>query len=342
MGLDNEKREILDQAWIDSLLVVSMSPNMDQSDETRIANLWRRIEIDSNTPNRVDADSENSERAPHTSLLAHPNEPTNRPRSKWRSVLAVACVIALLSAIPWLLRPSHAIAAIDRANQVFPTPRKYRIQMANIGENASSRTVWLYLDSSNRYVVEHPSWFQSQRTWLGGDSRSQWIVPPVGPAFTGNQRILNGWLIRRDSDTPYLHLSTILDRMRNGYELTRPKSTELSSSDNQRTIDCEYIIGTRRLNRPGLPATIELWTQRDSGMAQRVVLQWGVQSKSSDGSMQKRWTIDLVDSPKLPSDWFSLEGHLRPSQRTIEVFSSNDLENIEVENAQINRSSNNP
>lgn len=331
MGLDRNRREDLDHAWLDSLLALSLKPDSAEADENRIANLWRAIDMDCESPERLDFSRDQLDGPTPSSLSTQQTVRWNRLRSPWSSWMVAAAVLSVLLTIPWYLRANQAIAAIDRANQVFPTPRKYRIQMTSVGEQSPSRTVWLYLDSSNRFVIEHPSWFQSQKTWLGGDSVSQWIVLPAGPAFIGSQKVLGGWLVRRDGDAPYLHLSTILDRMRNGYKLSAPTSTQISSIDNHAPIECIYIKGQRRSDRHGLPSTIELWVHPENGMAQRVVLNWNIPTPQDGVRSRKQWTVDLVDCPTLPSNWFSPDAHMRPSQRIIEANSANDLESVDSE-----------
>ncbi len=158
--------------------------------------------------------------------------------------------------------------------------------------------------------------------WIGGDAQQRWIAPPRGPVIVGGEEIVGRWLSGQDIVSPYLHLSTILERMGSGYALTMlPKAT--LDGPNGKSIECTHVRGDIRQQRAWLPRMIELWADVDTGMAQKVIIHWPP-SPNRRGPI--RWTIELIDTPtSLPNDWFDIAGHA-PGRPIVRAKTDRDVE----------------
>ena len=131
----------------------------------------------------------------------------------------------------------------------------------------------MYLNDKNQFVVRHPGWSRFGDVWIGGDSNSRWIAPRFGPAFVGGEEIVGNWLTRKDIPSPYLHVSTILQRMSRAYRLTMLSDEELPQVDSpSKSTLCQHIVGELRKPNGTLPAKIELWASVETGMAHRLEL----------------------------------------------------------------------
>ncbi len=122
----------------------------------------------------------------------------------------------------------------------------------------------------------------------------------------GGEEIVGRWLKNQELPSPYLHLSTILERMGQQYALTMFSNVALAGPKGQ-TVECTHVRGDIRQVRIGLPRTIELWADTQTGVAQKLILHWPpVPGRRAPA----RWTIELVDLPNdLPSNWFEIDGH---------------------------------
>lgn len=63
-------------------------------------------------------------------------------------------------------------------------------------------------------------------------------------------------------------------------------------------------------------------------MAHRLELTWK-RAQSERGPVQ--WSIDLVDSPELPSNWFELEGHVAKDRKIVPIKNAAELDAAENE-----------
>ena len=218
----------------------------------------------------------------------------------------------------------RAYATVARSAKATPKTRLYRMHMIVQRPAVGRRelTAELYIDPSNRFVLKHPGMFGFGTAWIGGDAEQRWIAPPRGPVIVGGEEIVGRWLIGQDIDSPYLHLSTLLQRMSQGYALTMLSNVSLDGPNGSK-VECTHVRGDVRQVRPWLPSTIELWADIDTGVAQKVVLHW---SPMPNRRGPVRWTIDLVDTPgDLPKDWFEIGGHAA-GRPIVRARSDNDLD----------------
>lgn len=295
-----ERKEQLDQQWLESLLVAAHQP--DQRSESRIASVMEQ--------------------------LARPIE-VQRARAPWyslRNLSALAIAASLLVLAMFVLDTSHqqAHATVARSAKAVAKTRLYRMQMVNQRAALGRRemTAQLYIDPSNRFVLKHPGMLGFGTAWIGGDAEQRWIAPPRGPVIVGGEEIVGRWLSGQDIVSPYLHLSTILEHMGDRYALTMLTDVPLSGPNGQEVV-CKHVRGDIREIRGWLPRTIELWADTESGVAQKIILHWPPHP-NRPGPV--RWTIDLLDTPSdLPQNWFDIEGHAA-GRPIVRARSNKDLE----------------
>jgi hypothetical protein len=311
MTLDEDRQKELDQLWLDSLLQESLRPEHDR-DLQRIESLFARTELEQSELRSADVRK-------FSSFV------------RWLPLVIAASVLIAVSSWPQFSSSNQkAYAAVDRSLRATPAAREYsiRIFLNNLSGDELTRTAQLYLGKNNRFAIRRQSWLASSDIWVGSDGTNQWFVPRVGPAFKGSERILGGWLMRKDSTSPFLHLNTALKRMKKDYDLTMLPDAGLDGVAGEGTIVCERVHGEWKSqvksssDRP-LPVEIELWADKDSGIARRVVLVW---NREPNQVGVKQWSMDLIGYPSLAENWFEPSGHIGAGQRIITIGKETDLE----------------
>lgn len=250
--------------------------------------------------------------------------------NRWISIALAASVLLIAGySLTYLPTSSAAYAAVIRSLEVPPSTRAYRIRMVH------QRPIWgkrevssdLYLNDKNQFVVRHPGWSRFRDVWIGGDATSRWIAPRFGPAFVGGEEIVAGWLMRKDIPSPYLHVSTILERMSRAYRLKMLSNETLPQVDSPgKVVLCQHVVGELRRSNATLPVKIELWANIETGMAHRLELTWQ-RTETERGPVH--WSIELIGSPELPSNWFDLEGHISKDRMIIPIKSAAELDAAE-------------
>jgi hypothetical protein len=311
MTLQPEQKLALDDALLESLLHQAYVG--DPKEQQRISQMLASLEA--------------SERTSQTSL------PKSRMSwNRWVSLALAASVLLVAAYLSnYFAASDAAYAAVMRSLDVTPATRAYQIRMVH------QRPIWgqrevtadLYLNDRDQFVVRHPGWSRFGDVWIGGDAKNRWIAPRFGPAYVGGDAIVGGWLSRKDLPSPYLHVSTILERMSRAYQLTMRDDETLPRGDAlERSIRCQHIVGKLRGSNRSLPATIELWADIETGMAHRLNLTWQ-RGESERGPVL--WIMDWVGSPELPSNWFEIEGHTTADREIISLESTAELDAAEIE-----------
>lgn len=311
MTLDEDRRQELEQLWLDSLLQESLRPDRDR-DQQRIQSLLSQPDFELNEG--------------HLAIV-----PKSGSLVRWLPLVIAASVLIAVSS--WSLFSSsnqRAYAAVARSLRATPAAREYSIRIfANsLAGDEVTKTAQLYIDKNNRFAVRRQGWLGLSDIWIGSDGTNRWFVPRVGPAFQGSEQILGGWLVRKDSTSPYLHLNTALKRMEKDYDLKMLHDIELEGVGVEGRIVCEQVHGAWNGQRKSasnrtLPTEIDLWVDKDNGIARRVVLAWN--REPNQGGVTQ-WTIDLIGYPNLAENWFAPSGHIGVGQRIITIGKETDLD----------------
>jgi hypothetical protein len=319
MTIDEERQKELDELWLDSLLQESLRPEH-SGDQRRIQMLLSKADFE--------------EKEAHAAVVGK-----SSAFVRWLPLAIAASV--LIAASCWsLFSPSsqQAYAAIARSLQSTPVAREYSIRILSnsLSGEQLTKTAQLYLDKNNRYAVHRQGWLGLSDIWFGSDGANHWFVPRVGPALQGSEQTLGGWLSRRDSTSPFLYLNTALKRMEKDYDLKMLPEADLGGVDGEGHVVCERVHGDlkskgKTAGYRSLPIEIDLWADKQSGIARRVVLVWH-REPNQVGAIQ--WTIDLAGYPSLVEKWFEPSGHTRLGQRILSIGKQADLDTLPIANGE--------
>ncbi len=227
---------------------------------------------------------------------------------------------------------SASRAAVARALKAVPPTREYSIQiLARRPKRDVESRATLYLDDRDRFVLHYPGWSGLTDLWIGGSPNRRWIVPRLGPVVVGNESLIGSWMAKKDATSPYLHLVPVLKRMEKAYDLRMLDDADIDR-DGVR-VPCQVVVGTLRNLRSNerramLPAKIQLWADRESGVAEKLVLNW---DRAEDQWGPIEWTIQLKGSPSLSEDFFEIESHVAPGRRIRMVEGAEELDQIELQ-----------
>ena len=314
MTLDANRQKELDEVWMDSLLREALASDSNREQE-RIQTLLANPAF----------------------ALPETNTALKGRFGSWTRwlPLALAASIALLFGY-WATTTSsdqRAYAAIARGMQPIPLAREYVIQIVSKSADGEqqSKTAQLFLDSGNQFVVHRRGWLGFGDVWFGKEGNKHWVVPRLGPAIVGSEGVLAGWMTKKDSTAPYLHLEAVLKRMEKGYALAMLPDASLEGVNGM--VTCERVRGERKkdIKRPSeseLPKTIELWADRATGIVHRLTIVWE-RSENEAGPFQ--WTIELKGFPTLSDDWFKPMGHTAPGQRIVTIGKGSDIDTLPKE-----------
>ena len=283
------------QAWIDSLLHAVYGTSKQESQSLVSAGLKRIEQADSLPTLAVD--------------LVGTSQRGRFPRSMAIGLATVALILVAVS-LPWFDRSASAMAIVRKSldQALVDVGRHYRVE-SRIRLSGSDHPINcksdLYVKGGSRFA-----WRQRLLSdvdlWLGSQNGSAWVVPPIGPVILGDEQGLVQWAsLQKDLSSPHLHISSMLRRMRDQYKVEYVPHA--SSSDSAVFADCEHVTGTLIGPRTDLaPDQVDLWTDIESGVAQRVTLRWNL---PESGIGWESITITLVEEAALPVDFFTAAGH---------------------------------
>lgn len=247
--------------------------------------------------------------------------PSERPQPMWRTygpwTLAASMLIAILSFAFLSSRESQAQTRVTKCLQAPRKQREYRLEIIRSPRsNQISTTLALFVDQ-NRFVLQHPGILGVGASWIGGDRSRRWILPPRGPVAVGDETFLGKWLTKRNLESPYLQLESVLMQLKKGYHLS-----EIAPQSDDELARFPHIEGKRMGSNPALPQQIDLWIDPDTEYVYRMVLQWNLESPNA----HRIWNLQYVGSPELPENWFDYEGHWNMPRRVFTIRSLRALE----------------
>ncbi len=312
-GLSDQQRASIDDRFVEALLQEAYLSERDaSSEEERVKRLMQALD--------------GSEVLRPTDELAKPNHVRVRHR-RWVSYVLAGCF--LLFAFIWYQQRgpgNRAYAAIEKCLSISPKLREYRLTTHRIGSNgqAHATSMQLYFDDRDRFVLSHPSLLRLGTTWIGGDATHRWIVPPLGPVLVGGEEIVGHWLTRKSVNSPFLHIHSILSRVKRSYRLEWQGEVTI---DNPFAEKCQHVKATLLVPRSQLPETIDLWFDESSGFAVRLRLAWERKIGSEDDTSQRtEWHFEYAGEPTLQENWFEYQGHVHRERRVRTIGTQKELE----------------
>lgn len=243
----------------------------------------------------------------------------SRHRFAFRGVamkLAISAAILMAILIPVLYLSESAAATIQRSldKALEDIGRRYCVTIVNQLSQGKTQTrlADLYVKGGDQFAVHvnmSPSSLKS--VWHGSNSEKSWFIPPVGPVFEGDRKNLTEWLNQRgEVSTPYLHITTALEGMRDLYQLNSLEDEEIVF--NGRTVRCVRIIGQLKDQSNQLasssapPDQIDLWASRETDVAMKLVVTWNLEQEDVG---RKTITVQLAEEVELFDEFFTADGH---------------------------------
>jgi hypothetical protein len=252
-----------------------------------------------------------------------PAAPIARPqRRRWLATLTTIAAVFLVGiALRSNFNPqTNATAAVDSALKAAQaeTDRVYLVS-ATLGlpdgtTKALSADLWVR--GGSHYVLRQDGALGD--LVLGSDGREHWVVPAVGPVFTGTEpRLIEQFVLRDQLSLPFLQVATLLRRLADRYELKLGPAEEIAASPDSPGVWCTQVIGTKLDSEDRLaPEVIRLWTARQSGVAHQVEVVWK-RSADQPGLQRIEMTLQPL-AEALPTDWYRHEAHHASDRRVIQ------------------------
>jgi hypothetical protein len=299
---DHKELNSRDSILMDALLRHSLQPK-DIQDQLRVKKLVESLREESLRPK-----------------LERP-EISKGPIRRWFPVsLVAAALIAIAFVIQLGSSQSTALAAVDRSivAEERNFAREYEVTLVARGAMRLNRTSThkLFVRQRDFAICSIPR-LGNGEVWIGGQGSERWVVPRFGPVLVGQEDLFNRHLPNSTIlETPFLSVTTILERIRRGYDLQLVAGVPLVEGET--TVMCDKIVGTRIRQFPiAAPQNVELWADQESGFARRIELKWGNDNSDS------RWleaSAQLMGTPDLPEDFFDHSGH-HSADRAVERVS---------------------
>lgn len=303
MNMDQASHDRNREALIDALLRAALVDEQ-AAVAIRVDRVMHQIELEKCAPCRAT------------------DERNHGARSNWSRWVSLAIAASLLGAafigFQYLGPAQSALAAIEQSLEAAEerVARKYLITVTR-KDGKVSREIEndLYVEGNDRFALRHPTLLPGVDLWLGKNGDTNWAVPVIGPVLTGNDLALSRWLsVQEQLSTPYLHITTVLDRMSRGYRLRQLSESTIRCGTGKDVL-CRHVLGEiKREANQNLPATIELWSDAESGVAIRIEARW---SLSASDSGREKVIIEFAEQPDLPDNWFEAEGHYSGSRSKI-------------------------
>lgn len=295
----DEQQRFVDQFWLDALLKQLLGPSEQSRREGLILNIMQVLT------------REGAERHDEATRLHKDAFRQSRPvRRVWMTSLAsLAAAIVLGVFLFWPeTAPATALAAVERSLQAASedVDREYRVQITNASSNLIPPGT-LTVRGANRYVYAQPGPLGVLR--VGANGHEFWLVPPVGPIRVAAEgSFVERLLSERQLSTPILNLTTVLEHLRDRFDLELLADERIPSAEDATSlVRCQHLRGRLQIDsEPFAPQTIEVWCERNSGVVQRMVMSWPAGSKS--GMLQCE--VQLQPAPAdLPSDFYDHTSH---------------------------------
>jgi hypothetical protein len=250
-------------------------------------------------------------------------QPASSGRLRRRWVLPITVAAALVCAAVLYRGPINpprtALAAVQTTLKAAQSPsdRTYRIDTVMQPRGGSTRqlTGELWVRGDTHYLLRQEA--PLGQLLIGGNGREHWLVPPLGPVIVSAelnrfQQLLEG----KPLVTPFLQVTSLLERLADRYDLTLAPEEELAAVEGTGTVRCTHVVGKLRDADDRLsPAEIELWTARQSGTAYRVLARWTPEAdRPGPQQMQLQW-VPLPEP--LATDWYDHAAHHPADRRVI-------------------------
>ena len=249
----------------------------------------------------------------------------NRVRRNVVRWSVVASIFAAAVWIGWFARTesNQALAAIQQARHTLamPSDRTYTITVEGQSPRGLTheRQATLFARGTDHFVFKIAGPFGTD-ILAGSDGNESWLIPPVGPVLIGSDSLLiDRWLSQERVPIPLLSLDETLHRLESRYNLSVVSDEIGSTADighRSTMTDSIRVIGRRRPEEAMIPDTVELWSNRTSGILQRLELRW---SDAEPRPGPQSITVVLKSEEQLAADFFIHTRH-HPPEKPVRVI----------------------
>ena len=262
--------------------------------------------------------------------------PENNPSSK-RGMLAFASFVVSAALLIVLFSPifgqnNSVQAAIERTiqNSLQDIGRHYKLKTQYNGGQLTTREADLFVKGPDRFAVRVMGPFKRGTTWIGAVEQKAWALFPIGPIFESTPEFISSWLSRnKEIQTPFLHISTILRRMKGDYNLLGRPDSDIETK--QGLVRCQHIIAERKegISDHDIPLRIELWIDSETGVAMKVRANW---NPDLDPRGRESIEVKFLNETELTDDFFTPEAHGGQNRKKIRLNneSTSDVNSISL------------
>jgi len=233
-----------------------------------------------------------------------------KDRRRWlAATLALAAGLIIAAAVPfWSAQPARvAKAAVQEAVLTARQPKdlQYAVQtrVRTLRNNQTEFDAMLYVRGAHRFALHHPGFLGD--LWIGGNGHQYWIKPAIGPPQIVDklQRPLR-WAGTEAFGLPELQISGLLALLVDEYDLTLIAD---GSAGGPSANSWQHVRGVQRTGSTELPQSVELWADRQTGVAHRLELNWNL---ADDEAGLEHVTIELVGEAPQDDSWYDASAHL--------------------------------
>lgn len=303
----SERARVADLLFLDALLERVHSSDTKQL-EARVQRVLSAI--DESKDHRAAPRESTAPAADVTKVTSHQAAPGMQRSSRRRwlvSSLTVAAGIGGASAA-WLLSGASSATAQGTVKLAYqesklPEDRQYRVTTRLGAATFEPLVGELYVQGGDKFALCQPT-LLGTRFWMGSNGDVAWLVPSVGPVLVSNKpELLRQWIEDRELNVPFLQITSVLELMKDDYELSRLGDEYLPGDRQTRW---RRIRGTKDTTRPLFPAQIDAWVDPANGTVGRLELNWSL-AKRALGLRQI--CFELVGRERMVGDWYDAAAH---------------------------------
>jgi hypothetical protein len=251
-----------------------------------------------------------SEPLPAATLAGSKQRRFSRDRRRWLvAAAALAAGLIMMTGMLFWSAPSSRVAqaAVQEAILTASQPRDLqytvRTRVRTLRDNQTEFEAMLYVRGAERFALHHPGFLGD--LWIGGNGHQYWIKPAIGPPQIVDelQRPLR-WAGTNTFGLPELQISGLLALLVHEYDLTL---VDDDSSGSPMANSWQHVRGVQRTGSTEHPQLVELWADRQSGVARRLELVWHL--AASDAGLE-HVTIEFVGETPQDDSWYDATSHL--------------------------------
>uniref|UniRef100_A0A7C2K1G8 Uncharacterized protein n=1 Tax=Schlesneria paludicola TaxID=360056 RepID=A0A7C2K1G8_9PLAN len=243
-------------------------------------------------------------------------------RRRWLATLATVAAVVVVGFVlrnnlnPKATATAAVSTALEQASSSADRAYQLTTSLRLLDGETRDLTADLWVRGGGNYVLRQDAPLGD--AFLGSNGVEHWVVPAVGPVLVGTEPgLAEQWLLREKLASPFLQLTSILERMQHRYTLRLGEAGELTTSADGQPVWCTLVIGEKQdLADVLAPDVIRLWTARQSGIAQQVEMTW---NRPDDQPGVVRVVFRLQPTPAdLPENWYDHAAHHAPDRRVIQ------------------------